>query len=273
MSILNIVVAERTYNDLRVAASRRGTSVDSLAGAALGDYFKNDGHRMYQISTSSALVEGVYTGAISSRDLLLHGDFGLGTFENLDGEMVISDGAIYQVHSDGKVLRRDDDFQIPFAVVTRYQPEVMFETGTITNLGDLERVCDQHRESNNLFYAFHVDGAFEKIHARAVSPVGAGTRLADAAKAQREFEFKGVEGTLVCFWSPGYSSAFNVPGYHFHFLSKDRSEGGHVLDVRAMTLRIGVQTLCEYDIQLPDQGSFLTTDQSRDPSSDLARTE
>jgi len=239
----------------------------------LSDYLRSDGHRMYQISTSNALVEGVYSGAISSRYLLLHGNFGLGTFENLDGEMVIADGAIYQVHSDGSVLRRDDDFQIPFAVITRFQQEYLFETGPIANMHDLEQSCDPHRESANLFYAFRVDGMFERVRARAVSAVGAGTRLVDAAKAQAEFEFNDLEGTLTCFWSPSYSSSFNVPGYHFHFLSEDRTKGGHVLDLSAAKLWVGVQMLCEYDVRLPDQGSFLTTDLSRDPALDLAKTE
>jgi acetolactate decarboxylase len=273
MPTLDIVVPTSVEAALRVAAIERRTSVDSLASAALGDYLKSDGHRMYQISTSNALVEGVYSGAIASQYLLLHGDFGLGTFENLDGEMVIADGAIYQAHSDGTVLRRDDEFQIPFAVITRFQEEEQFETGPIASLHDLEKACDLHRESANLFYAFRVDGVFERVRARAVSAVRTGMRLVDAARTQGEFEFSNVKGTLVCFWSPSYSIAFNVPAYHFHFISEDRSKGGHVLDLSAAKLRVGVQMLCEYDIRLPDQGTFLTADLSRDPTSDLATTE
>ena len=273
MPTLNIVIPGSIEATLRIAASRRATSVDSLVGAALSDYLQSDGHRLYQISTSNALVEGVYSGAISSRHFLLHGDFGLGTFENLDGEMVIADGAIYQVHSDGTVLRREDDFPIPFAVITRFREGEQFETGPIASMQDLEQACDPHRESDNLFYAFRIEGVFEKVHARAVSAVGAGTRLVDAARTQGEFEFNNVEGTLVCFWSPSYSSAFNVPAYHFHFLSRDRSKGGHVLNLSAAKLRVGVQMLCEYDVRLPDEGNFLTTDLRRDPTSDLAKTE
>jgi acetolactate decarboxylase len=273
MPTLQIVVPPDLEAALHAAANARKTSIDSLAGAVLGDYLKTESHRMYQISTSSALVEGVYFGAVSSKYLLLHGDFGLGTFQNLDGEMVIADGAIYQIHSDGTALRRDDDFQVPFAVITRFLEEELFQTGPIASLHDLEQACDLHRQSENLFYAFRVEGVFEKVYARAVSAVGAGTRLADAAKAQGEFEFNNIEGTLVCFWSPSFSSAFNVPAYHFHFISGDRRRGGHVLDLSSVRLRIGVQMLWEYDVRLPDQGSFLTADLSRDPTSDLAATE
>ena len=42
---------------------------------------------LYQISTSTTLVEGVHSGSVPSSVLLDHGDFGLGTFENLEGSV------------------------------------------------------------------------------------------------------------------------------------------------------------------------------------------
>jgi acetolactate decarboxylase len=273
MPTLSIVIPASVDAGLRATTKRRGTSLDSIVVAALSDYLDSERHRMYQISTSTALAEGVYSGSISSRLLMEHGDFGLGTFENLDGEMVVVDGAIYQVQSDGTVIHRQDDFPIPFAVITRFQDDEVFETEPIGCLSDLVLACDLHRESPNLFYAFRADGLFERVHARAVSGVATGTRLVDAAKKQGEFEFSNIEGTLVCIWSPSYSSAFNIPGYHFHFISKDRTKGGHLLDLKAPTLQVGLQMLCEYDVRLPDEGTFLTADLSRDPASDLAKTE
>src|SRR5580658_8893100 len=249
------------------------SSLDNLVGAALGEYLDSDRHRMYQISTSTALVDGIAQGAVSAQTLLERGDFGLGTFENLDGEMVILDGAIYQVTSDGSVKRRDDDFEIPFAVVTHFQAEANFEAKGIGCLKDLEMVCDPHRESNNLFYGLKVEGVFEAVHARAVSSIAPGTTLIDAAKEQKEFYFSNIEGTLVGLWSPVYSSAFNVPGYHFHFISKDRTKGGHVLQCGARTVRVELQMLCEYDVRLPTEGTFLSADLSKDPAAELAKAE
>jgi acetolactate decarboxylase len=228
---------------------------------------------MYQISTSTALVEGVNEGAVSSDVLLAQGDFGLGTFESLDGEMVILDGAIYQVRGDGSATCRDEQFQVPFAVVTRFHEEVAFEAKSLKSIAALEQLCDSHRESPNLFYALKVEGHFDRVHARAVSKMAPGTPLVDAAAGQREFRFCDIEGTLVGLWSPSYSSTFNVPGYHFHFLSKDRKKGGHVLECSAGTLRVGLQTLCEYDVRLPDQGSFLTASLDKDPAAVLAKVE
>jgi acetolactate decarboxylase len=229
------------------------------------------GHYIYQISTSSALVEGVYSGSIPSSVLLKHGDFGLGTFEDLEGEMVILDGEIYQV--DEKVRHRSDDFLVPFAAITHFRAKSSFKIDNVACLKDIELACDQQRISDNLFYALRLDGIFDTIHARAVHPVPQNTRLLDAAKTQLEFHFENIEGTLVGFWSPRYSSSFSVPGYHLHFISKDRTKGGHLLDCSARKLKARVQVLSEFDIRLPDSGPFLTTNLSKDPASDLAKTE
>src|ERR1700750_2886126 len=164
----------------------------------------------YQISTSTALVEGVYSGSVSSSVLLEHGDFGLGTFEGLDGEMVILDSQIYQVTD--RVRHRTDDFLVPFASITYFRAKSSFEIDNVACLKDIELACDQQRISDNLFYALRLDSIFETIHARAVHTVPHTARLLDAAKAQSEFQFENIEGTLVGFWSPPYSSFFSVPG-------------------------------------------------------------
>jgi acetolactate decarboxylase len=226
---------------------------------------------LYQISTSSALVEGVYSGSVCSSVLLEHGDFGLGTFENLEGEILILDGQIYQVADT--VRHRKDDFLVPFASVTEFRANTPLEIGKVGCLKDAELACDQQRISDNLFYALRLDGLFETIHARAVHTVPQNTRLVDAAKTQREFHFENIEGTLVGFWSPRYASSFSVPGYHFHFISKDRTKGGHVLDCRASKLEARIQVLSEYDIRLPESGPFLTINLTKDPTRDLAKTE
>src|SRR6266705_1285040 len=130
---------------------------------------------LFQISTSSALVEGVYSGSIPSSVLLKHGDFGLGTFEGLDGEMVILDGQIYQVTD--KVQHRTDDFLVPFASITHFRAKSSFEIDNVACLKGIELSCDQQRISDNLFYALRVDVIFETIHARAVHSVPQDTRL------------------------------------------------------------------------------------------------
>jgi acetolactate decarboxylase len=271
MANLAVTIAPSIAVAARQLSTQRNTSLDSLVGAALREYMLSSPRRMYQISTSTALVEGVYAGSVLSSILLENGDFGLGTFEGLDGEMIILDGEIYQ--AIGSVGRRSDDFLVPFASVTHFRENAVFQIDKVECLKEIELACDPHRISENLFYAIRVDGIFNAVHARAVHPVPQGSRLLDAAKTELEFDFQNVEGTLVCLWSPKYSSSFSVPGYHFHFISKDRTKGGHVLECSAQQLRARIQILSEYDIRLPEAGSFLTTDLSRDPASDLAKAE
>ena len=273
MTSMTITLSPSLNELVRQAAARRGTSPDCLIASILSRELGSATHRLYQISTAGSMVEGVYDGAIWASELLKHGDFGIGTFQNLDGEMVILDGSIHQVLADGTVKRREDDFEIPFATVCQYKEERGFSLGAVESVRELERACDAHRETQNLFYALRVDGLFNTMRTRAVKAVSPGTSLVRAAESQQEFDFRNVEGTLVGIWSPPYSKAFSVSGYHFHFISRDRAHGGHVLEFRAAALHVGIQTLWEYDVNLPEKGAFLTTDLSKDPADALAKAE
>jgi acetolactate decarboxylase len=137
----------------------------------------------------------------------------------------------------------------------------------------LEKCCDTLRTSGNIFYAFRLDGTFQRIRTRAVSPTGEGTRLVDAAKAQSEFRFKDVAGTLIGLWSPGFSSAFSVAGYHFHFLSDDRLEGGHLLDLESESLRLRMEALTDFHLALPETEAFLKADLRKNTADELAYAE
>src|ERR1700746_914963 len=132
---------------------------------------------LYQISTSTALVEGVYSGSVCSSVLVEHGCFCLGPFEDLAGEMVILDGQIYQVTD--RVRHRTDDFLVPFASITHFRAKSSFEIDNVACLRDIELASDQERLSDNLFYALRLDGVFETICARAVHAVPQNTRLVD----------------------------------------------------------------------------------------------
>jgi acetolactate decarboxylase len=157
--------------------------------------------------------------------------------------------------------------------VSRFQPDESFDLGPVDSLEALAQACDPHRESDNLFYALRADGFFARMHTRAVKPAGAGTGLAAAAKTQPEFHFTDIEGTLVCLWSPRYSSSFSIPGYHFHFLSKDRTRGGHVLGCTTSALHVGMQTLYDYEVQLPQSGTFLKENLAIDTTAVLEKAE
>ena len=230
-------------------------------------------HTLYQVSTATALVEGIYEGAVQVEALREHGDLGLGTFEDLDGEMVVVDGHFFQVRSDGSVKEAQKNVLSPFATVTAFSPD---HTVTLDNCPDLSYLTSQFdalRLSDNFFYALRVDGTFDYIHARAMRRTKEGVPLVQAAAVQPEFEFQDISGTLVGFWTPEYAKSLNVPGYHLHFISADRAHGGHLLQCRGKNLRLQIQQEGDYHVVLPETEDFLKANLLRDPSAALAKAE
>jgi acetolactate decarboxylase len=258
---------------LEEEVTRSGRSSSSVVTAALARYLEMPVHTVFQVSTSGALVAGVYDREVSVQTVLEHGNFGLGTFANLDGEMVVVDGHVYQVHGSGRVTEAAGDAGAPFAVVTWFDPDIEVSIPSVASFRDLEARCDGFRSSGNIFYALRLDGQFKRVRTRAVNPPERGTRLVEAAQAQSEFTFADVDGTLVGLWSPGFASAFSVAGYHFHFLSADRQHGGHLLDVQAGTLQVKVEALTSFHLALPESEAFLKADLSKNTAEELAYAE
>jgi acetolactate decarboxylase len=273
MPDLTTVVPASLVSALHAEAMRTGETASSVVTSALAQYLGTPIHTLFQVSTSGALVAGIYSGVVSVRSILKHGDFGLGTFANLDGEMVVLDGRAYQVQGSGKVSEAASGAAAPFAVVTRFDAEADVRTAAIASIAALGKCCDEHRTSDNIFYAIRLDGHFDRIRTRAVSPPGDDKRLIDAAKAQAEFRFDDIGGTLVGIWSPSFSSAFSIPGYHFHFLSDDRKHGGHLLDCSAGALRLRIEALTDFHLALPENATFLQADLSKNTADELAYAE
>jgi acetolactate decarboxylase len=249
------------------------TSCDHVVATALSQCLGKPLHTLFQVSTSAALVEGLYQGAVRVSRLLRHGDFGLGTFIDLDGEMVVLEGVCYRIPSDGVVTAVEGDRLIPYAVVTRFSAEFAKPSQQLNSFSELVAVCDGLRSSENVFYAFRVEGKFSLVKTRVMKAVPYGTGLKAASSGQEEFTFQDQKGTLVGLWSPGFAGSFSVPGYHFHFLSADRKRGGHVLECKAVGVTIGGCAMHEMHVSLPETEEFLKADLSRDPSNDLMSAE
>ena len=170
-----------------------------------------------------------------------HGDHGLGTFEHLDGEMVVVDGRCFQVRSDGSVHEVADDVLSPFAVVTHFVPQDTIAFDDCRDLAHLMSTFDRLRHTDNFFFAVRVDGHFDYVKTRAMCKTAEGVPLVVAAAHQPEFECENLAGTLVGFWTPEYAKTVNIPGYHLHFLSQDHQHGGHLLQCRGRQLRLQSQ--------------------------------
>ncbi|MGO4512592.1 acetolactate decarboxylase [Bradyrhizobium sp. 2TAF36] len=273
MDILSTTIPISLKAALDADVAKTGKAVEFVVTAALSQYLGLPLHTLFQVSISGALVAGVYDKEVTVKSILQHGDFGLGTFAKLDGEMVVLDGRVYQVKGTGSVSEAGPNAGAPFAVVTHFSPQTDAETGPILNFKDLEANCDKYRKSGNIFYAIRLDGHFKRVRVRVVNPPKPSTRLAEAAKSQSEFDFSDIEGTMVGLWSPGFSTAFSIPGYHFHFLSLDRMHGGHLLDVEGGPLRLRIEALTDFHLALPESESFLKADLSKNTANELAYAE
>jgi acetolactate decarboxylase len=267
----------RISSSLRHAIQERcratGESVDHLVRTALADYLQVDHATLFQVSTAGALVEGLYRGEVTIGALREHGDFGLGTFDGLDGEMVALDGRFYQVQGDGTVREAGDDARTPYAMLTRFPAGPAVDLPDCDDLAALETQLDRLRDSPNVFYAVRVDGVFDTLTSRSVLRTPEGVPLVAAASRQREFHLRNLRGTLVGFWSPGFLQTILVGGYHLHFLSDDRRSGGHLLACAGHGLRARVRREADFRVSLPESPSFLRADLTRDPAHDLARAE
>lgn len=273
MPQLNCHISRALMNKLEKTAHEHGDSISHIVSSALSNALNVPFHTLFQVSTTGALVQGVYERAVSSRKLLDYGDFGLGTFENLDGEMVVLEGTIYQAKGDGTVTKIHDNVGTPFAVITAFTADVEQTMTKATSFKDVCDHCDSYRDSNNLFYAFRIDGHFESVHTRAVNATTEHLPLAQAAAVQPEFHLQSIDGTLVGIWSPQFSSTVNIAGYHFHFISDDRSKGGHVLDCAGSNLRVRVERVNDFHLSLPESEEFLRADLNRDFSKELRYAE
>lgn len=264
---------EGLWRAIQKRRDETGESIRHIVNAALAGHLEVDHRTLFQVSTSAALVQGIYDGAVTVATLREHGDFGLGTFEHLDGEMIVLDGEFFQVRSDGSVRIAQDVAQSPFAVVTRFAADDELSIGGKTDLTALCEAIDRRRGSNNLFYAIRIDAHFEHLQVRAACRSAQGVPLAEATSHQAEFEFSDVRGTIVGFWSPRYSAAFSIAGYHFHFLSADRTHGGHLLRCLTDGARIQLQREGNFQVALPESAEFLKSDLTRDPSAELDKAE
>lgn len=213
---------------------------------------------VFQNAPIKALLAGCYSGTMSIRDLEKHGDFGIGTLDALDGEMVALGHSFYQIKSDGQAHRLGRGDTSPFATVTFFHAGQEFSPGRPMSYKELTGFLDANLPSENLIYAVKVEGRFSSLKVRSAArqnkpfPV-----LTEAIKEQKIFEWKDHEGTLVGFRFPSYVEGINVPGYHFHFLSKDKNLGGHVLDLQVEDPRIQIDPSRGLSVELPENEEFL----------------
>lgn len=216
---------------------------------------------IYQFSAMRALKAGVYDGFVTCGEMKQRGDFGIGTFDGLDGEMLEMNGLVYRAGVDGPVRLIANPVKSPFATVTFFTPDEPVILDTPASLSELVQLIISRLPTPNIPYAIRIGGTFDYVKTRSVP---AQTRpyppLEQVTKGQTVFELTNVVGFAVGFYFPSYMDGIQAAGCHLHFMTEDLAGGGHLLDCKTRNVRIEIDDKHEVRTILPTHGDFLTTD-------------
>ena len=212
---------------------------------------------VYQTSTMGALLDGIYDGDVTIAELLTHGDFGLGTFNHLDGEMVVLDSTCHHLRSDGTASTAAPGDQTPFATVTWFKPETTIPVPTRTGRQDIVALIDNAIKTANLIQAIRIEGTFAAVKTRTVAAQKPPYPPMIQATANEPIsEFHDITGTLAGYRTPDYAQGISVAGYHLHFINQARTKGGHSLDFEMVHGQIAISTSSELHLSLPRTQAF-----------------
>jgi len=254
---------------LSAAACAPSTGSRSVAVPATGSNGQVpaafDSETLYQWSMLSALVVGLYQPTVTVGEIKQAGNTGIGTFTALDGEMIVLDDVVYQVRADGTVHQSPDASTSPFAAVTYFDNERTVEITGAPTYDALKKSLDAQIPGVNDIRVIRVPGHFNYVKTRSVpGQTEPYPPLAQVTAKQTEFEFRDVDGVLVGIWCPAWIGQINAPGYHFHFLTADKTGGGHVLDVSMGAAKAQIDITPGFNLSIPQTKEFQKVDLAGD---------
>ena len=219
--------------------------------------------KMFQVSTLQALALGYSKQVTTVHQLLLHGDTGLGTFEDVGGEMIVLDGHCYCADENGRIKEAHPDTGVPFCSVSYMDNAREFTLGPVPDIGTLKKKLNLKIEEDYGLNSMHmavVSGKFETLSARSEAAYRSHhvTLKAVLEKTQNDYTFSQITGSLVCVYYPDYMDGINAPGWHLHFISEDRCHGGHVFGLKAENCTVKLKKISLIEIQIPNDPTFDT---------------
>ncbi len=222
-------------------------------------------NEVFQTGLMSQLLDGIYDGELTIGELLTHGDFGVGTFDGLDGEMIVLDGICYQMRHDGTVTPAGLNQRTPFAVVTHFQPVLQRELPENLLRTSAAEILDHFTGSKNYMYALKIWGEFDWVRTRTVIKQSKPyPKMVDATDNEEIVQFDDVEGTIVAFRTPIYEQGIGVPGCHAHFIDSSLTRGGHVVDFKLKRAHVEICPGTDLRLQLPLTEAFSEANLSPD---------
>jgi acetolactate decarboxylase len=215
----------------------------------------------YHYSIWWAFVNRVFDANLSVKTMKENGDVGLGSFNKLDGEMIMVDGTAYRVREDGSISEGKLNDTLVYVNAAFFQPDMEFTLSPKKSY-DVERLKGQLVErmpSENFFYVYKIHGTFDYMKCGGVPkqepPFDKG--LDELIPNRPVFEDNNISGTIIGFYCPDFIGNINVKGFHFHFISDDKKLGGHVMDFTSTKdLTVGMDKKIDYHFVLPDNTDF-----------------
>lgn len=238
---------------------------------------KKNTEEIYQVALLQSLTQGYYDGIITVGELKKHGDIGIGTFEGVNGEMIVLDGTVYQALGDGTVQKAAANETVPFSNVTFFDSDVKVDLSDVKNIDALKEKLNEtvEEKGKNLFYFVKITGDFPKMNVRSEIKQEKPYKPLDKALAtdQREFNYENIKGTVVALYCPDYMDGLNTPGWHFHFISDDKTKGGHILELAFDKAQAEFDATAGFDMCLSDNAEFQKMELEKDVSGAIKKVE
>ncbi len=207
--------------------------------------------KVKQFGTMQMLIEGLLDGFTTIEEVLAEGNFGIGTGEGIDGELIVWDGDAYKVDSTGTVMILNKKFPIVYVNVHQGDFQFVKKVENIS-LADLRQEILNIVKTENIFFSVIIDGEFKRVKTRSVSKSKRPySGLEKIAKNQANFSRENVQGHMIGYFTPVLYQGIGVPNFHQHFISNDFDFGGHVTDAIISSADVSIQLLSGIDIKLP----------------------
>jgi acetolactate decarboxylase len=211
-----------------------------------------DRETLFQVAAFNTFSLGNYDGYMSYHELAEHGDFGIGTFDGLDGEMVALDGVFYQIPFDGKPKQVDFNIKTPYATVTFFEADTTVNVANPLNYSELKTYIDKILLTDNAIYAIKISGIYDYAQVRSVPmQTKPYPPIAEVIENQSTFELNNISGTAVGFWFPSSMDGVDFAGYHLHLITDNETAGGHLLDCIVGNITIEIDQTNKYNLVLP----------------------
>jgi len=230
-------------------------SVALLVVAALPAalYFsRSEKDSLYQVSAFNVFSAGNFEGNTTYSELAEHGDFGIGTLNGLNGEMIAFNGKFYQIPNEGLPRQISSSEKTPYATVTFFNSDKSFQVANATSYSELTGKINSTLPNYNAIYAIKVHGFFTLAETRSV-PIQNEPypTLTEAVKNQTIFNLSNVKGTAVGFYFPNSMNGVDYSGYHMHFLTDDYLAGGHLLECNLRDATVEIDQINKYNLLIP----------------------